>query len=445
MDDAAARAREHAAKVERVAARLRAWPDGRPLALRKRAASHQVPKPGDRKYRDAPLDVSDLDRLLELDVAGRTCTAEPGLTFVDLVAATLPHGLVPAVVPELKTITVGGAVSGCSLESMSFRHGGFHDLCLEYEVVTSSGEVLVCRPDGPHALLFHMLHGAFGTLGVLTRLKFRLVPAQPYVQVAYRTCTSAAEYRAALLERCAAGDVDFVDGIIHGPDRWVLSLGRFADRAPYTSRYNWVTPYYETTARRAEDWFTTPDYFFRYDRGVTNVRPRSFLGRLLFGPLLASTQYLRLAEKLAWALPRERPTVTVDVFVPASRFEEFMAWYWREFGAFPLWCVPYRPAGRYPWLSDEFHARMQDEFFIDLAIYGYRQRAGKNHYRLLEEKLHELGGVKTLISHNYYAEEEFWRTFHRGNHLAAKAIADRRGLFRDLYAKACLSSQGRER
>lgn len=433
----------HARKVARVAAALRAWPSGRPLSLRKRAASHQVPKHGDRKYQDDKLDVTDLDAILELDVEGRTCTAEPGVTFVDLVRATLPHGLVPFVVPELKTITIGGAVSGCSLESMSFRCGGFHDACVELEVVTSGGDVLRCTPENDQQHLFHMVHGAFGTLGVVTQLKFRLTPAQPFVRVSYETHRTQAAYAAAILSRSAQPDVDFLDGIIHGPDRWVLCVGRFASQAPYTSRYDWVTPYYETTATRAEDWFTTPDYFFRYDRGVTAVRPRSFLGRLLFGPFLASSQYLRLAEKLAWALPRERPAVTVDLFLPFAKFAPFMEWYWRELGPHPLWCVPYRTPRPYPWISDARRAKLGDELFVDLAIYGYKQRDGRNEYRLLEEQLEVQGGVKTLISHNFYSEAEFWTIFHRENHFAAKRTADPRGLFRDLYEKTCRSSQGR--
>src|SRR5690606_25703242 len=106
---------------------------------------------------DDKIDVSDLDEILAIDVEGRTCTAEPGVTFEDLVAATLPHGLVPIVVPELRTITVGGAVSGCSIESMSFVHGGFHDTCLEYEVITADGRVLRCTPDNEHALVFQMM------------------------------------------------------------------------------------------------------------------------------------------------------------------------------------------------------------------------------------------------------------------------------------------------
>ena len=104
----------------------------------------------------------------------------------------------PIVVPELKTITIGGAVSGCSIESMSFEYGGFHDTCLEYEVITATGEVLVCTPDNEHRLVFQMMHGSFGTLGILSKLTFKLVPAKPFVHVVYETHATLAEYQAAI-------------------------------------------------------------------------------------------------------------------------------------------------------------------------------------------------------------------------------------------------------
>src|SRR5205823_6572834 len=154
-----------------------------PVSLRKNSVPHQVPKAGDLRRKDEKIDIGDLDRILSIDVEKRLCVAESGVTFVDLAAATLAHGLVPIVVPELKTITIGGAVSGCSIESMSFMHGGFHDTCLEYEVVTSTGEVLTCTSDNEHRLVFQMIHGSFGTLGILTRLKFKLIPAKPFVKM----------------------------------------------------------------------------------------------------------------------------------------------------------------------------------------------------------------------------------------------------------------------
>ncbi len=432
----------HPEKIDRVAQALRQRTSTRPLSLRKRSTSHQVPKRGDRKYRDEKIDLSDLDQVLEVDPVARTCTAEPGVTFVDLVAATLPHGLVPVVVPELKTITIGGAVSGGSLESMSFRYGGFHDSCLEYEVITATGEVLHCTPENEHRLIFEMMHFSFGTLGILGKLKFRLVPAERYVRVEYLQHDNLPDYQAAIRTQARRPEVDFIDGIIHSPRQYVLSVGYFVDEAPYTSTYNWVKAYYETTAERKEDYFHTPDYFFRYDRGVTNVRPHSTLGRILFGRFMHSSQWLRLAEKLSWALPAQDPAVTVDVFLPDSRFGEFMDWYWREFGPYRLWCVPYRPPRRYEWLSPKWHAGMHDELLVDLAIYGFPQRGGRNYYRLLEEKLQELNGIKTLISFNYYGEEEFWQIWNRENYTAVKQITDPQNLFRDLYTKTCRAARG---
>src|SRR3954469_7896048 len=174
----------HAEKVRRIANAMRRHRGG-PVSLHKRAVSHQVPKAGDAKYTDARIDISDLNEIVSIDPVARTCTAESGVTFVDLVAATMAHGLIPIIVPELKTITVGGAVSGCSLESMSFKYGGFHDSCLEYEVITGTGEGVLCTPENDNRLMFQMMHGTFGTLGIISRLKFWLVPAKPFVAVEY--------------------------------------------------------------------------------------------------------------------------------------------------------------------------------------------------------------------------------------------------------------------
>ncbi len=433
----------HADKVARIVRQLRAHRGDKPVSLKKASVSHQVPKAGDLRRGDDKIDISDLTEVLHVDAERRICVAESGVTFVDLVTATMKHGLVPIVVPELKTITIGGAVAGCSIESMSFVHGGFHDTCLEYEVITATGDVLVCTPDNEHALVFQMLHGAFGTLGILAKLTFKLVPAKEYVKLQYETHPTLAAYQASIMRHAETRDVDFMDGIIHSPTKYVLCLGWFVDRAPYTSDYSWLKVYYQSTATRTEDYLTTPEYFFRYDRGVTNVRPHSFVGRLVFGKFLASSQWLRLAEKLHWLLPKERPTITVDVFVPASKAAEFLTWWEREFGFYPLWCVPYRRVHDYEWLDGGFYRRMgTDEMFLDLAIYGMRQRDDRNAARMIEEKLRDLGGIKTLISHNYYPEAEFWTIWNKPNYDAVKAVTDPKNLFRGLYEKMVKAAMG---
>jgi FAD/FMN-containing dehydrogenase len=436
-------AARHAAKTARIAAMLRACSGDRPVSLQKRAVPHQVPKARDLRRRDQKLDVTDLDEILTIDPERRIAVAESGVTFVDLVAATLKHGLVPMVVPELKTITIGGAVAGCSIESTSFVNGGFHDTCLEYEVITSGGEVLTCRPDNEHALVFQMQHGAFGTLGFLSKLTFRLMPAKPFVRVAYEKYQTLPNYLSAIWRHFEARDVDFMDGIIHSPELHVLSLGRFVDEAPYTSRYDWTRIYYQSTKTRSEDYLETEQYLFRYDRGVTNVRPKSLLGRVLFGKLLSSTQWLWLASKLPFLLRAERPTMTLDMFVPFSKGPSFMSWYRKNLGHFPLWCVPYRRVHDYEWLSESFWTALGDEkLFLDLAVYGMRQRGPVNHHRLVEQELAAVGGIKALISHNYYGKGEFWSIWNRENYDRIKARTDPKGLFRDLYTLTCRAAMG---
>jgi FAD/FMN-containing dehydrogenase len=433
---------DHDAKVAEIASRLRHHRSSAPLSLRKRSVSHQVPKAHDLRRRDEKVDVGALDQILSIDPVARVCVAESGVTFADLVDATMRHGLVPLVVPELETITLGGAVSGCSIESSSFKVGGFHDTCIAYEVVTARGDVLTCTPGGERSLLFQMMHGSFGTLGVLSKLTFRLGPAKPFVRVRYRKHARLDAYLGAVERRFHSPDVDFVDGILHAPSELVLSLGDYVDEAPYASRYDWTKVYYRSTRLRSEDYLRTRDYFFRYDHGVTNVHPRSPVARLLLGRFMGSTRLLRLAERLHWALPAERPSVVLDVFVPLSRAAEFMGWYRRELDFFPLWCVPYRRVRPYEWLAEEILRRSQDELWLDLAIYGMKQPPGRNVHAEVEQKLLAIGGIKTLISHNYYSEKDFWTIYNRRNYDAVKAIVDPENVFRGLYEKTCRAAMG---
>src|SRR4051812_22889051 len=101
----------HDTHVQAIAAQVKErLADKRPVRIHKGGVSHFVPLPNDPRRKSQPIDISMLNAILEIDVTGRTCTAEPGLMFADLVKATLAKGLIPTVVPELEGITIGGAV-----------------------------------------------------------------------------------------------------------------------------------------------------------------------------------------------------------------------------------------------------------------------------------------------------------------------------------------------
>src|SRR2546426_6264213 len=219
---------KHDERVHAVAEQTRALAASRqPAHIDKGGVHHVVPlAAGDGRFAGRRVDVSALRHVLEVDTERRRCVAEPGVTFRDLVNATLPHGLAPAIVPELEGITVGGAVAGCSVESASFRYGGFHDTCLEYEIVSGTGEVITCSPER-EPLLFGMIHGSYGTLGILTKLSFGLIPAKAHVHLEYHRYRDGRAFHDALLAGSADAGIDFIDGIVHAPDHLTLCLGRF--------------------------------------------------------------------------------------------------------------------------------------------------------------------------------------------------------------------------
>ena len=58
------------------------------------------------------LDVTAFDGVLHVDPDTNTAEVLGMTTYEHLVQATLPYGLMPLCVPQLKTITLGGAVTG---------------------------------------------------------------------------------------------------------------------------------------------------------------------------------------------------------------------------------------------------------------------------------------------------------------------------------------------
>jgi FAD/FMN-containing dehydrogenase len=135
--------------------------------------------------------------------------AEGMVSYEDLVRGCLVHGVMPAVVPQLKTITLGGAVAGVGIESSSHRHGLVHDTVREIEVLLGDGSLVIATPDNAHADLFHGFPNSYGTFGYALRVKAGTAPVQPYVRLEHRPFADAGRFFEALGERLRAGDADY--------------------------------------------------------------------------------------------------------------------------------------------------------------------------------------------------------------------------------------------
>src|SRR5947199_1992496 len=148
-------------RVDALRRALLAAPADAPVRLRKRTSN--LFRPRDRAA--SPLDADGFTGVLAVDPAGRTADVGGMTTYEDLVDATLAHGLMPLVVPQLKTITLGGAVSGVGIESSSFRNGCPHESVLEMDILTGSGEVVTASPTNDHRDLFFGFPNSYGPPG----------------------------------------------------------------------------------------------------------------------------------------------------------------------------------------------------------------------------------------------------------------------------------------
>jgi FAD/FMN-containing dehydrogenase len=62
------------------------------------------------------------------------------------------------------------------------------------------------------------------------------------------------------------------------------------------------------------------------------------------------------------------------------------------------------------------------------------------HNRLIESKVTELGGHKSLYSDSYFNEDEFWSRYDGETYRKLKETYDPKGRLPDLYAK-CVGNQ----
>src|ERR1051325_6800502 len=95
------------------------------------------------------LDVRAFNEVLEIN--NQFVEAEGMTPYETLVDACLAQGTMPAVVPQLKTITLGGALAGVGIESSSHRYGLVHDTVEEVEVLLGDGRIVTASPTNEHA------------------------------------------------------------------------------------------------------------------------------------------------------------------------------------------------------------------------------------------------------------------------------------------------------
>lgn len=405
------------------------------------------------------LDVSGLDAVIDIDVEAATANVQGMCTYEDLVDETLAVGLIPSVVPQLRTITLGGAVTGLGIESTSLRLGLPHEAVLEMDIITGDGQIVTATPDNEHAELFAAFPNSYGSLGYALRLKIQLVPASARVRLRHiRVADAPAAAR--IITEIAESDhyegerVDAVDGTAFTPTQIYLTLARFTDEPLDTSDYTGQQIYYRSIPDRTHDALTMYDYLWRWDTdwfwcSAAFGAQNKYLRKIWPRRLRRSDVYHRLVgwdaklgiistlDRIKRIPGRER--VIQDIEVPLARLEEFVTWFDREVGMRPVWLCPLRARRQwptYPLVAGEIYVNVG--FWGTVAVPAGSPSGSVN--RLIEEKVHSLGGHKSLYSEAFYSRSEFDELYGTAGLDELRSRYDPKERLTTLYDKAVRNS-----
>lgn len=394
---------------------------------------------------DEKIHVERLDHFIEVDEEEQTVLMEPDIEMRELVNETLKHGLIPHVVPEFPTITVGGAIQGGAGESSCFKYGLFGNKCDKFELVTGEGEIVEARPK-ENKDLFYGTIGSYGSLGILTEVEMNLLPAKEYVELEYIDVDSFEEAQEVIENKCET-DADFIDGIMFSKDRGVIMVGELSngdDNLP-ESRFNrmrdeWFYIHADKISQNKEEYrekIPIKDYFFRYDIGAfwavkygyEEVKmPFNRVIRTLFHPF-NNTSIAYDAGVHGGNFSSEY--IIQDIITKKENTQELLEWSDKNLDIYPLWLLPVKPEEN----SELAPSYLDTDLAINVGIWG---RPGVDEKpRELKEKLEqkqiELGARKTLYAQQFYSEDDFWEIYDKEKYREVRQKYDAEEAFPSVY------------
>jgi len=437
------------------------------------------------------LDFGSLNEVLQIDPEKMIAIVEPRVTMERLLRATLPFQLIPAILPECRGITVGGAIMGGAGESSSHQWGCFNDICRSYQILCGDGSLLRASPY-ENRDIFYGVAGSYGSLGALVSAEIELIAAQKFVYLRYHVFSDPLKAIGMMQSLLKSHErPDFLDGIIFAKDLTVVMEGNLHPtnhESNQSSLFSLASPlsewFYqhvkkigtESQGQIYHEKMTLEDYFFRYDLGgfwmgaylfqipflarfVTqgifgfrkpieehfseseiyrfhSIKEPHVVGRAIFRPFLNTQNLLAILHKAEhWVQNR---MVIQDFCIPESKAKHFCKEILNNLPIFPVWLCPikrtYHPQIFAPHFLSENHV---DGHLINFGLYGIplQSKPIRCLTKMLEQSVHAYGGRKALYSRSYYTLEEFWQIYPRGSYEDLRKITHAHGVWHEITDK----------
>ncbi|MCR3884978.1 MAG: FAD-binding protein, partial [Methanothrix sp.] len=177
------------------------------------------------------LDLSGMNRILEMDLANLAVVVEPGVVQARLNEALKPHGFFfPPDPGSAAFCTIGGLIANNGSGMRSVKYGTTRNYVLDLEVVLADGRVVRTGSRTLKAAagydLTRLFIGSEGNLGVITQAVLRVAPLPKARRLVIASFSSAEEAGRAVAATFASGIVPSACEIL---DRTTVAVLRRCD------------------------------------------------------------------------------------------------------------------------------------------------------------------------------------------------------------------------
>ena len=420
------------------------------ISVKKKTISNLFRYEDRKRLSGIKIDLSKFNKPLYLDKKSQILEVQGLTTYEKIVEFTLPRGFLPMITPELKHITVGGAVVGIGIESNSYKYGFVHDSIIEAEVLLPDGRIVMCRADNKYSDLFYALPNSYGTLGYILKLKIKLRPVLKYVELTSKNFTDCKEFIKGMDIAIKDKSIDYIESLVYSDNLLYLITGKETNNKKNVKSIYGNTVFYNKVSNNGKYVFPIEDYMFRYDPewfwAIPQTPMYNFFRAIAPRKLRNSafySKYVDFQKKLSSKIPFikfEDPNFELliqDWEVPWSESYKLLKYALDnlDFDGKPLMSTPMKAMGNavnYP--------MKKGEIYFNLGSYSYVKKKDVNtpfvSTKIMDEFCFNHNGIKMLYSTSFINEERFNSIYNGKSYKKIKSKYDPKSLSPTLFEKA---------
>ncbi len=123
------------------------------------------------------VDLTDLDRIMSLDVLGKRITVQAGITWREIQNIIDPYNLSVSIMQSYADFTVGGSLS-VNVHGRGLKYGSIISSVLDIVIMLSDGTLVHANRE-QHTDLFNAAIGGYGGVGIIVEATLQLTDNVP--------------------------------------------------------------------------------------------------------------------------------------------------------------------------------------------------------------------------------------------------------------------------